>query len=225
MRKFFHLMLGAALLSTVALAQMTSAVDWHQGQYPDAFQVKYAANLSAGPSQFNLTNAGTNGGDDKNDYICANVYVFEEDQQLIACCSCPLSPNEQRTLSSDDLISNTLTKGVPSAITVELVATNDEGGGTCDPANLAGTYSSTNHGEFDVDTVGGLRAWGTTLHQAPGGGYQVTETEFSEFSIPELNRGSELYKMISFCGFIQADGSTHGICPACALGANGAKKQ
>ena len=36
---------------------------------------------------------------------------------------------------------------------------------------------------------------------------------------------SELFKMISYCGFIEADGSTYGICGSCKPGAQGAAKQ
>ena len=89
----------------------------------DAVQVGYAANLGAGDSVVNLTSAGTVDGFDPAGDICANVYVFAEDQQLIACCTCPLTPNHLKTLSAQkDLISNTLTPGVPIGITTMLVA-------------------------------------------------------------------------------------------------------
>ncbi|HEV3332057.1 MAG TPA: hypothetical protein VG096_13800 [Bryobacteraceae bacterium] len=40
---------------------------------PDSFKISYAANLGAGDSIVNLTNAGTNGGNDVTDFICVNV--------------------------------------------------------------------------------------------------------------------------------------------------------
>jgi hypothetical protein len=171
----------------------------------DAAQVDYAANLGAGQSIVNLTNAGSNGGNDATDTICANVYVFAQDQQLIECCTCPLTPNHLRTLSvQNDLIANTLTPGVPIGVTTMLVATT----GACNAAAPG-------------QLVHGLRAWGTTLHAAPGGGFAVTETHFRQVSLS----ASELNKMSSFCGFIQADGSKFGICNQCAPGAAGAAKQ
>ena len=197
MSKFFHLMLGAALLSTAALAQVAP---------PDAFQVRYAANLAAGDSVVNLTNAGTVDGFDPLGDICANVYVFAEDQQLIACCTCPLTPNHLKTLSvQKDLISNTLTPGVPIGVTVALLATQP-----------AGACNATNPGPL----VPGLRAWGTTLHAAPGGGFAVTETEFS----PAGLSGTELQKLTTYCGFIIANGSGFGICGSCRQGAAGAAR-
>src|SRR5581483_3510124 len=80
----------------------------------DTFQLGYAANLSLGDSYVNLTNAS--GGFEPAGNICANIYVFAEDQQLIACCACPLTPNHLKTLSvRNDLIFNPLTPGVPTA--------------------------------------------------------------------------------------------------------------
>lgn len=53
--------------------------------------------------------------------ICANVYVLADDQQLIACCACPLTPNHLQTLSvKNDLVSNTLTPGIPTDVTSAL---------------------------------------------------------------------------------------------------------
>ena len=212
MRTFIQAMFAMTLLSAVALAQELPAPA--QG----SFQVRYAANLAAGDSIINLTNAGpvqteadpspTIDSTDLLGDICANVYVFAEDQQLIACCACPLTPNHLRTLSVDnDLISNTLTPGVPIGVTVALLST-DGSEGSCNPAAPG-------------ESIGGLKAWGTTLHAVPGGGYGVTETAFS----PAQLSASEYSKLISYCGFIQADGSGYGICKSCANGAAGAAKQ
>ena len=198
MRKFFNLLMGVALLSTVALAQVGPA---------DAYQVRYAANLAAGDSVVNLTNTGIVDGFDPAGDICANVYVFAEDQQLIACCSCPLTPNHLKTLSvQKDLISNTLTPGVPIGVTVALLAST---GGVCNPSTVTAAA-----------LVPGLRAWGTTLHAAPGGGFFGTETAF----LPGGLSATELAKLTTYCGFIQADGSGFGICGSCRQGAAGAAR-
>jgi len=216
MRKFFQVILGAALLSTVALA---AAPD-------DTYQVKYVANLGSGDSYINLTNVGnfgtnvTIGGHDRNDWICANVYTFDKHQELLACCACPLSPNSIKTLSArTDLNANTLTGQTPPELTIGIVATADPGAGTCEAAavNLPPTT-----GTVAGDLVSGLRAWGTTIHQAPGGGFATTETEFA-FAGPPSN--AELTKMVSYCAFIEADGTTQGICNSCTPGAQGAQKQ
>jgi hypothetical protein len=179
---------------------------------PDSYQVRYAANMNIGDSVVNLTNAGTAGGFEPSGNICANVYVFAEDQQLVTCCACPLTPNHLKTLSvRNDLISNTLTPGVPIGVTIALLSSLPTGG-NCNPA-LPGAVTR------------GLRAWGTTIHAAPDGTYHVTETEFSPVTLDASGLTSEYSKLVAYCGFIQANGSGYGICKSCREGAAGAARQ
>jgi len=201
-------------IATILLNVLASSYSFGQaiagGTPADAYQIKYFANLGSGDGAVNLSNGGFLGGLDPGGDICANVYVFAQDQQLVACCACPLTPNHLSTLSvHNDLISNTLTPAVPSAITVALVATQ-ETGGQCNAAAI-----STNQ------LVSGLVAWGTTLHALPGGGYTVSETPFIQ---TPLGSG-QFNKMTEYCAFIQAIGSGYGICNSCRSGAAGAQKQ
>jgi hypothetical protein len=216
MRKFFQVMLGVALLSTAALAQTneeTTAANHPFTLFNDAYQVKYFANLTelgGGGSLINMTNAGTVGGNDNTDFICANVYTFDQAQELISCCTCPLSPNALATLNvENDLVlpPASLTPGIPSGVTVGLVATADWGPGTCNAAAPG-------------FLVPGLRAWGSTVH-AIGGVDYLTETEFSQVGLGF----SEYAKMTSFCGFIQQDGTGYGICGSCSATIAGAAKK
>ena len=173
---------------------------------PDAFQIGYAANMNMGDSVVNLTNSGTAGGFEPAGNICANVFVFAEDQQLVACCACPLTPNHLKTLSvRNDLISNTLTPGVPIGVSVAVLATT----GTCNPSNS--TFGAL---------TGGLQTFGTTIHAKPDGTYGVTEFPFSDATLSP----SELQKLTSYCGFVQANGSGYGICKSCRQGAAGAAR-
>jgi CO/xanthine dehydrogenase FAD-binding subunit len=207
MRKFFQVMLGAALLSTAVLAQTneeTTAAINPFSLLTDAYQVKYFANLTAlsgAGNVIDLTNAGTVGGNDVTDYICANIYTFDQAQELISCCYCPLSPNALASLNVEtDLVATpvSLTPGIPSGVTVGLVATADYGPGTCNAAAPG-------------FLVPGLRAWGTTVHIA-GGSPFLTETAFSQVGLGF----TEYFKMTSFCGFIQQNGSGYGICKSCS---------
>ena len=67
--------------------------------------VKYAANLNIGDSILNVSNTGASGGN-----LCANVYTFSPDEQLISCCTCNVTPNALLRFSAiRDLISNPLT--------------------------------------------------------------------------------------------------------------------
>ena len=126
------------------------------GQPSDAFQVAYAVNLDKADSVVNLTNAGTqNTATGALTNICANVYAFSPDEQMISCCSCPITPNALVSLSvTRDLISNTLTPARPSSIVMKYVATA-AASGSCNAAS-AGTAASP--------LVSGMQGWGTTFH-------------------------------------------------------------
>ena len=176
------------------------------------YQLRYLANLASGDSYINLTNAGTLNGFDPAGRICVNVYTFDPAEELISCCACPVTPNGLNSLSArNDLISNTLTPGVPTSITVKLLSSLPLPGNTCNAASPNA-----------ANLVRGMRAWATSLHLntsgSPAVGFQLTETEFSK---PELS-ATELAKLTGFCGFIQANGSGFGICKSCRFGALGA---
>jgi hypothetical protein len=172
--------------------------------------VRYASNLGIGDSVINITNAGTaNTAAGALTNICANVYTFSPDEQLISCCACTVTPNALVSLSArNDLISNTLTPAVPTSIVVKLVATVSA---TCNAATVTAAALAP-----------GMRAWGTTLHATPtAGAFAVTETAFE----PAGLSAGELARITSFCGFIQNNGSGFGICRSCRLGGQGAVRQ
>jgi len=180
------------------------------GSPADAFEVRYASNLNIGDSVINITNAGTTNIAGALTNICANVYTFSPDEQLISCCSCTVTPNALVSLSANsDLVSNTLTPAHPTSIVVKIAYT---AGTACNAANVP-----------VANLAAGGRAWGTTLHAAPTTPvtYAVTETEFSKAGLST----AELARVTSFCGFIQANGSGFGICRSCRLGGLGAVAQ
>ena len=194
----------------VALALAVAAFGQAVAGPADAFQVRYAANLNVGDSVINISNAGTQNSGGALTNICANVYAFSPDEQLISCCSCTVTPNALVSLSAiNDLISNTLTPARPSSIMVKLIAT---AGTTCNASNVP-----------VANLAAGMLAWGTTIHADPTtpGAYSVTETPFAQAGLS----AAELARVTSFCGFIQANGSGFGICRSCRLGGQGAVKQ
>ena len=157
----------------------------------------------------NITNAGSLDGFDPAGRICVGVYTFDPAEELISCCSCAVTPNALVSLSARaDLISNTLTPGVPTSIVVKLLARTTAGG--CNAASANTNFAP------------GMRAWGTTLHALPTSpaSYTVTETEFSKAVLS----GTEFQKITSYCGFIQANGSGYGLCRSCRSGGLGATK-
>jgi hypothetical protein len=207
----------AFALSTAAFGQAIPGVP------EDAFQVRYASNLNVGDSFINITNAGTQNSGGNLTNICANVYAFSPDEQLISCCSCTVTPNALVSLSAvQDLISNTLTPARPNSIVVKLIAT---AGTACNASNVVAPVGGTGG-----NIAAGMEAWMTTLHQmpnqvatpnVPNPTYLVTETAFSHKGLST----AELARVTSFCGFIQANGSGFGICRSCRLGGQGSVKQ
>jgi hypothetical protein len=212
---FAALAMGVAAYGQVVPTGGTLAQ--HDGQ----FQVRYASNLSFGESVINLTNSGASstvvGGPitvAQNGEICANLYAYSPDEQLVSCCSCNVTPNALNSLSvKADLGTNTLTPIIPSALVVKILAT--PGGAACTAASAATVTAGT--------LVRGLLAWGTTLHQlpvtagTPATTYGVTETAFANAQLSE----AELARMTQLCGFIRANGSGYGICKSCKIGGLG----
>ncbi len=181
-----------------------STLTFGNGGAPDTFQVKYISNLSIGDSYVNISNAGTSSTTAfpaQNGNICANVFTFSPDEQLISCCACPVTPDGLVSLSArNDLISNTLTPGVPTSIVVKLVASSgDSAGGPL---------------------VGGMNAWGTTIHAlpvtpgSPATTYGGTETPFTNATLSQ----AELTRLKNLCLGIQTNGSGFGICKSCRFG-------
>jgi hypothetical protein len=199
--KFGYPVVVTLLLATAAFGQLATPLT-------DAYQVRYAANLGVGDSFVNLTNTGVTGGFDPAGNICANVYVVDAAQEVLACCSCPLTPNHLKTLSVvNDLTSNLLTPGIPTSVTIALLASS---GPTCSAATVTAN-----------SLVSGLRAWGTTLHATPTAGqFAVAETPFAS----SLLSVTEFTKLTLYCNFIQAY-SGYGICKSCRQGAQGSAKQ
>jgi len=179
----------------------------------DAYQEHTAANLTHGDAYVNITNGGANGSFlelSGNGDICANVYVFDPGQELLACCSCLVTPDGLNSFSvTNDLISKALIPAVPTSVVIKLVATQTST--TC--ANSATTAPLL---------ASGMRAWGTTLHSGPAG-YVLTETAFQVVTVGT----AEATALTQMCGFVLAEGSGNfGFCNnACAkTGLAGAKK-
>ena len=174
--------LVAALMGSAAIlsAQAVTA-------YADTYKVGH---FSVGPFPFdetvNITNVGTSGGN-----ICADIYVFDIQQELAACCSCLLTPH-----------------GLDGASTYYSLANNPLTGGQLLQGTIAILSAATTAGTCPFPTAPkptpGIRAWGTVNPTSS----TPTETQFldSGLSAPELKRlGNE-------CSAIALVGSGAGVC-------------
>ena len=198
-----------------------------------AFLISYASNLSVGDSVINISNSGANGASLQSGTvagivgsICVNVYAFTPDEQMVSCCSCPVTPNGLVSLSvKSDLASNTLTPAVPTAMVIKLVATAVQGtpGVTAGPNAANCNNSAATVGQPAAALANGLSAWASTLHVTPAAGtFGVTE---NRFTTPTAFVAGEAARLGSLCNFIIANGSGFGICRSCRLGGLGAERQ
>jgi len=178
------LALSLVLCAGMAAAQDTLKVDYFSN-----------ANTTGAPDgTLRLTNPGTAPGN-----VCANIFVFDSDQELSECCSCFLSPDGLRTLSvNTDLTSNpltgtshTLNTGVIKIVSTTLTA------GTCPlPTNL--------------NPIPALRAWATHVQTAD---FAETETGAQDATLS----AGEISRLKAECKAVSIVGSGAGIC-SCGTG-------
>jgi hypothetical protein len=232
MNSSITLIFGTLAASAVAFAQLGPAFT-----PTDAFQIGYAANLNIGESVLNMSNSGWQGGfinavPPTVGNICANVYIFDPQEEEISCCSCLITPNGLNSIPLSTLTLNTLTPAIPTSIIVKLLASQP---GT----NIAGAFMTCNASGVALPTTlvtnptasapyaagqtgylaGGLIAWGTTIEPQVAG-YNVVSVDYKK----EMLSASELSALVTTCGFVQTEGSGFGVCPACAnTGLSGAK--
>jgi hypothetical protein len=188
------------------------------------YQVRYAANLPAGESYIDITNTGANGAGVRTGNICANVYAIDPNEEVVACCSCLITPDETVHLGAKaDLVSNTANGRATTSITIKLVASL--GAGSASPASCSNSAAQVGN------TVGlpnlpiapfGMLAWGTTLHSAPGSTSAYAETE-APFLVGVLSR-TEAESLSDRCAAIIGNLGGAGICNSCSLGALSATK-
>lgn len=161
----------------------------------DTLKIEYFANANtagAPDATVRLTNPGTAPAN-----VCADIFVFDPDQELTECCSCLLSPDGLRTLSvNTDITGNPLT-GVSLSTGVIKIVSAKLSNGTCPLPTV-------------INSTPALRAWATHIQDST---FAITETAAQDatFSSGELSR------LVSECQAINLDGSGKGVC-SCGTG-------
>jgi hypothetical protein len=211
--RFLTAFIGATL-SAAAFGQVINM------GVPDSYQIGYAANLNIGDSVVNLSNSGASidaaqaivGGPFRGaGNICANIYVFDPQEEEVACCSCLTTPDGLYSFSvKSDLISDTLTPATPTSVVIKAVSTVFVGT-ACSPANVTAALFAP-----------GTLLWGTTLEPASSPGtYGVVPVGYKVGNLT----ASELSGMTQICSFLQSNGSGYGVCSFCSTGALSGAKQ
>jgi hypothetical protein len=188
MRKLLVVLGVLVLMSSAAFAQGTYFVDYYSNNPGPA-----------GPADqwIRIINVGVNGtplttpvGD-----ICASIYVFDNAQEMAACCSCRITPDEYASARVGTQLTNNTVTGVIPAFGVIKVATTPAGG-SCNPtAPLTGADTTL------------AQVFGTHL-QVTGGATFVTETE--KLSSPLSSAEAGFLPMA--CSFARYLGSGFGTC-------------
>ncbi len=185
--------------------------------YPDApsLLVRYVRNIDRGDSTIYMTNSGARGAGlaaglsaSTTGAICANVYAFSPDNELLGCCTCSVTPNGLVILSSKQDLINTAYEPkskLSTSLLVKLYATIPNGG-------------SCNSGAADnsAPAAPGLHAWGTSIQiGAEGKPDPVTDGAFLTATIGP----GERERLASRCAMLNANTARSvGICPSCRLG-------
>lgn len=213
------LSLAVIVFSIAAFAQAPATIPATPGIADGAYQVRYLANLNVADSYVNIVNVGAISGNDPAGRMCANIYVFDPNEEPVSCCACPVTPNGLVSLSArNSLISNPLTPGVPTSIVVKVLFTQ---GSTCDAGTLATPAPlPTSFPTSGLALARGGVAWATTPHANTAtspASYQLTETRFDNSELSP----SEYYKLVYICNFIQTYASKFGLCKGCQAGGMG----
>lgn len=150
-----------------------------------------------------------------NGNLCAMIYVFNNDEQVVECCGCLLTPDSKRTLSlNGDLLANPVN---PNLVTtdgvIEIVSAFPNSyifnpfpywQQTCDP-----TGDSTLIYPFpSIRPTLELQAWGTHIQVEPGPAYTETEEDFTYAALNYTAFSNSARYMCSAIG----SAAGHGVC-------------
>src|SRR5580700_428008 len=142
-----------------------------------------------------ISNPGLSGTD-----LCAMIYVFDQKQQLVECCGCPVSLDGLRVLSlRNDLMPNPLTGIRSTDGVVEVIAAAHVGNPNCDASS--------------INPSGIVAAWSTNLASTGNGTYAILE---DNAAISPLSN-QQLSASQAQCYFAKTLGSGQGIC-SCGTG-------
>ncbi len=137
------------------------------GVYTFSGATSQALTLTTAPdTQVRLVNFGATGSPltSPTGDVCANIYVFDANQEMAACCSCRITPNGVKTLSvSGNLTSKPVTSIIPVNGDIKIVSTAASTS-TCTPLSFNGGLTDS------------LVGFGTHV-STTGTGSFITETQ------------------------------------------------
>ncbi len=159
---------------------------------PDVYQITafdHNANRNNADQWVRIINPGLSG-----ENICADIYVFDDNQELLECCSCPISANGLLKLSlKRDLTANPLTLAAPDKGVIKIVSSS-----TCNPTSPS--------------PIANLRAW-ISHYEVIVGSTVAGSIAYSDMSFDRSNLSSlEQSFLRQACAFAQYLGTGRGVC-------------
>jgi trimeric autotransporter adhesin len=154
------------------------------------------ANVSGAPdAQLRLTNDGSTGTN-----LWADIYVFNNDEQMEECCSCAVTPDGYLDLDvNKDLLSNPLAPEVATnSGVIEVISSSAYGATSPSPT-----------------PAGGIRGWLTQIQNGAAAGlYNITERDLKD----SLLSSSQETTLGQTCSFVLSLGSGAGACSCASAG-------
>jgi len=161
--------LGLLVLAITVIALMFSGSALAQGDNTYYFVTYYSNNVSGAPDgTVRIINDGSYTGD--GGYLAADIYVFNNDQQLVTCGACWISADGILSEDVKTQLTNNPLQGAAQIPTNGVIKVISDPWG--DPYTPPAGYS-------------GLRGWATHIQRATptSGAYATTETQFSDSNL------------------------------------------
>jgi hypothetical protein len=189
------------ILSVLAIALVTAAVSGVASAQSEFTTTYFTNNTTPGAPAAKLR--FSNDGDAGGKTLCAMIYVYRADQQIEACCGCPVTKNglvEENVQT--DLLGDPLTAKAPNQGVIQIIATTDPG--VCDPTSTTATLAH------------GLTTWTTHIEDEVGTVFPITVTQNSGGALS----AKEIAALQSDCLKVVTLGLGQGICTCNAEATN-----
>jgi len=167
-------------------------------QISDVYWVNYYSNRLANGTfdqTVRIVNPGEQGSPLSGTHgnICADIYVFDSNQEMIECCNCKFSANALLTLSVNNNLTQNPLQGFPPPTdgVIKIVSDNQA---NCDATSPV--------------PVPDIRAWASHLQRPTGTTLVTTEDEFLNAPLQQ----DELSFLGQACSFVLFLGSGKGSC-------------
>jgi len=209
----------ACMVFSAAAQAQTNDVYW-VGYYSNNLTINNLETVAAVPDQsVYINNPGVQGAPinpatglvSTAGYLCANLYVFDASQEMVECCSCPLSPNALVSLSlRTNLLANPLGGVAPRSGVIKLISSlpisvTPNG---VSPTTATAVCDAGEIGSAGETVLADLRAWGTQFQILSQGRYAITQ---SKFMAAPLSAAEAAFLPVA-CQFVRYLGSGQGVC-------------